>query len=111
MPSFMNHSCQRQTQVFDQPVRRMISLVPTPSALDRRPPSVFLRGLTVPGDRFKSAAGRGLPPRGGDAGATGVTICDWKIDRASYVATPVMSDGRDGPPLSCAGCLSNFCAR
>ena len=66
MPSFMNHSCQRQTQVFDQPVRRMISLVPTPSALgDRRPPSVFLRGLTVPGDRFKSAAGRGLPPRGG----------------------------------------------
>ena len=28
-------SCQRQTQVFDLPVRRMISLVPTPSALER----------------------------------------------------------------------------
>ena len=108
MPSFMNHSCQRQTQVFDQPVRRMISLVPTPSALDRRPPSVFLRGLTVPGDRFKSAAGRGLPPRGGDAGATGVTICDWKIDRASYVATPVMSDGRDGPPPELRGLFEQF---
>ena len=59
MPSFMNRSCQRQTQVFDLPVRRMISLVPTPSALERMiaaPPSVFLRGVTVPGDRFKSAA-------------------------------------------------------
>src|SRR6476659_6333792 len=78
---------------------------------DRRPPSVFLRGVTVPGDRFKSAAGaRPSGPRG-DAGATGVTICDWKIDRASYVATPVMSDAAMGPPLSCAGCLSNFCAR
>jgi hypothetical protein len=33
MPSFMNRSCQ--TQVFDLPVRRMISLVPTPSALER----------------------------------------------------------------------------
>src|SRR3954468_2954404 len=29
---------------------------------DRRPPSVFLRGVTVPGDRFKSAADG---PRGG----------------------------------------------
>jgi hypothetical protein len=28
-------SCQRRTQVFDLPVRRMISLVPTPSALNR----------------------------------------------------------------------------
>ena len=58
MPSFMNRSCQRQTQVFDLPVRR-ISLVPTPSALERMiaaRPSVFLRGVTVPGDRFKSAA-------------------------------------------------------
>ena len=34
-PSCMNRSCQRQTQVFDLPVWRMISLVPTPSALER----------------------------------------------------------------------------
>ena len=33
-PSCMKRSCQRQTQVFDFPVRRMISLVPTPSALN-----------------------------------------------------------------------------
>ncbi len=31
----MNRSCQRQTQVFDLPVRRMISFVPIPSALSR----------------------------------------------------------------------------
>src|ERR1700674_1132938 len=31
----MQRSCQRHTQVFDLPVRRMISLVPTPSALNR----------------------------------------------------------------------------
>src|SRR5450759_2864364 len=31
----MKRSCQRQTQVFDLPVRRMISLVPIPSALNR----------------------------------------------------------------------------
>jgi hypothetical protein len=31
----VKRSCQRQTQVFDLPVRRMISLVPTPSALNR----------------------------------------------------------------------------
>jgi hypothetical protein len=35
IPSCMKRSCQRQTQVFDLPVRRMISLVPTPSALNR----------------------------------------------------------------------------
>ena len=29
-PSSMNRSCQRQTHVFDVPVRRMISCVPTP---------------------------------------------------------------------------------
>src|SRR6201987_5355008 len=31
----MKRSCQRHTQVFYLPVRRMISLVPTPSALNR----------------------------------------------------------------------------
>ena len=32
-PSSMKRSCQRQTQVFDLSVRRIISLVPTPSAV------------------------------------------------------------------------------
>lgn len=33
-PSRAKRSCQRQTQVLDLPVRRLISLVPTPSALN-----------------------------------------------------------------------------
>ena len=39
---------------------------------------------------------------------SGVTICDWKIDRARYVATPVMSDGREGPPLELRGLFAHF---
>jgi len=34
MPSCMNRSWQGRTQVLDLPVRRMISWVPTPSALN-----------------------------------------------------------------------------
>jgi hypothetical protein len=49
------------------------------------------------------------PP--GNPGLSGATIRDWKIDRARYVATPMMSDGREGPPLNCAGYSSNFCSR
>jgi hypothetical protein len=33
-PSAANRSCQRQTQVLDLPVSRMIAFVPTPSALN-----------------------------------------------------------------------------
>jgi hypothetical protein len=46
-------------------------------------------------------------PRG-DAGASGATIVGWKIDRARYVATPVMSDGSDGPPLELRGLFEQF---
>jgi hypothetical protein len=44
----------------------------------------------------------------GDPGLSGVTICDWKIDRARYVAMPVMSDGREGPPLELRGLFEQF---
>jgi hypothetical protein len=44
----------------------------------------------------------------GDPGLSGVTIRDWKIDRARYVATPLMSDGRDGPPLELRGLFEQF---
>jgi hypothetical protein len=46
---------------------------------------------------------RGPPGPRGDAGASSATICDWKIDRARYLAMPVMSDGRDGPQLELRG--------
>jgi hypothetical protein len=51
---------------------------------------------------------RGPPGPKGDPGLSGVTICDWKIDRARYVATPVMSDGREGPPLELRGLFEQF---
>jgi hypothetical protein len=51
---------------------------------------------------------RGPPGLRGDPGLTGATIRDWKIDRARYVATPVMSDGRDGPPLELRGLFEQF---
>ena len=64
MPSFMNRSCQRQTQVFDLPVRRMISLVPTPSALERMIAArqacfcEALRSLVIASSRPRGAAFR-----------------------------------------------------
>ena len=63
-------SCQRQTQVFDLPVRRMISLVPTPSALERMiaaRQACFCEALRF-GDHFKSAAD-GPRDRDGNSGA------------------------------------------
>jgi hypothetical protein len=33
----------------------------------------------------------------GDPGSSGATICGWKIDRARYLATPLTSDGGEGP--------------
>ena len=51
---------------------------------------------------------RGPPGQRGDAGASSATICDWKIDRARYLAMPVMSDGRDGPQLELHGLFEQF---
>jgi len=59
-PSSMNRSCQRQTQVFDLPVRRMISCVPTLSALNRMIAArhtcfwAALRSRTAPSRRRRS---------------------------------------------------------
>jgi hypothetical protein len=37
-------------------------------------------------------------PRG-EKGDPAPAIIDWRMDRTSYVATPIMSNGDDGPPL------------
>ena len=42
---------------------------------------------------------RGPPGPKGDPGASRATILGWKIDCACYLATPLMSDGSDGPQL------------
>lgn len=67
-----------------------------------------------PGDGWQLIASqgrngpRGEPGERGEPGASGakgdpapaVTIIrGWKLNREDYVATPVMSDGKDGPPL------------
>jgi hypothetical protein len=44
----------------------------------------------------------------GDPGLSGATIRGWKIDRERYVATPMMSDGREGPPLELRGLFEQF---
>jgi hypothetical protein len=51
---------------------------------------------------------RGPPGPKGDAGASSATIREWKIDRARYVATPVMSDGSEGPPLELRALFEQF---
>jgi hypothetical protein len=44
----------------------------------------------------------------GDPGLSCVTISGWKIDRARYVAMPIMSDGSEGPPLELRGLFEQF---
>jgi len=60
----------------------------------------------VPGFRWQLLASQGKRgiagekgERGerGPPGLSGATIRDWKTDRARYVATPIMSDGGEGP--------------
>jgi hypothetical protein len=46
-------------------------------------------------------------PRG-DPGLSGATISGWKVDRARYLATPLMSDGGEGPPLELRGLFEQF---
>ena len=51
---------------------------------------------------------RGHPGPRGDPGLSGATISGWKIDRERYVATPVMADGSEGPPLELRGLFEQF---
>jgi len=44
----------------------------------------------------------------GDPGLSGATICGWTIDRARYLATPLMSDGGLGPPLELRELFEQF---
>jgi hypothetical protein len=53
---------------------------------------------------------RGAQGPQGNPGLSGATIRGWKIDRKKYVATPLMSDGRDGPPLELLGLFQQFFA-
>lgn len=54
---------------------------------------------------------RGLPGERGDRGQPGAaapTIVAWKIDRETFTATPIMSDGEPAPALELRGLFEQF---
>jgi hypothetical protein len=51
---------------------------------------------------------RGLMGLRGERGQAAPTIRDWQIDRERYVATPLMSDGTQGPALELRGLFEQF---
>ena len=53
---------------------------------------------------------RGAQGPQGNPGLSGATIRGWKINREKYLAMPLMSDGRDGPPLELLGLFQQFFA-
>jgi hypothetical protein len=84
----------------------------TPDSLGVRQPKVLCPGSgwqLIASQGKRGAAGeKGERGPRGDAGASGATIVGWKIDRERYVATPIMSDGSDGPPLELRGLFEQF---
>jgi hypothetical protein len=51
---------------------------------------------------------RGLMGLRGERGQAAPTIRDWQIDRERYVATPLMSDGTQGPALELRALFEQF---
>ena len=51
---------------------------------------------------------RGLTGPRGEHGAAAPTIRAWEVERASYAATPIMSDGSKGPPLELRALFEQF---
>jgi hypothetical protein len=69
--------------------------------------------LTSPGKRGPAGQSGEKGERGergpsGNPGLSGATISGWKIDRARYLATPLMSDGGEGPPLELRELFEQF---
>jgi hypothetical protein len=69
--------------------------------------------LTSPGKRGPAGQGGEKGERGergprGDPGSSGATIRGWRVDRARYLATPLMSDGGEGPPLQLRELFEQF---
>src|SRR5262249_34707547 len=51
---------------------------------------------------------RGITGLRGERGEDAPTIVDWQVDRATYRATPVMSNGKLGAPLDLHGLFEQF---
>jgi hypothetical protein len=51
---------------------------------------------------------KGDPGVRGERGFAAVLIREWKLDRSTYTATPIMSDGSEGPPLELRSLFVQF---
>jgi hypothetical protein len=70
---------------------------------------------TCPGDGWQLLVSAVKGERGlrGDRGPSGppgppIAIASWVIDRVSFTATPVMTDGSEGPPLELRGLFEQY---
>jgi len=67
-----------------------------------------------PGEDWQAIALQGKRgPQGakgerGERGLAGATIRSWKIEPANYLATPIMTDGTEGPPLELRWLFEQF---
>jgi hypothetical protein len=66
-----------------------------------------------PGTGWQLIASQGKRGPKGERGLQGIPgaavfIASWQIDRANYIAVPVMSDGREGPPLELRSLFDQF---
>jgi hypothetical protein len=66
-----------------------------------------------PGDGWQLIASQGKRGDKGERGLQGipgvpVVIQKWRLDRDNYIAVPVMSDGREGPPLELRSLFEQF---
>ena len=51
---------------------------------------------------------RGPKGEQGPAGPAAPTIVGWQIDRAMFIATPIMTDGSEGPPIELRGLFEQY---
>lgn len=51
---------------------------------------------------------KGEPGASGPRGDRGLDLVSWQLDRTNYTATPIMADGRKGPPLELRGLFEQF---
>jgi hypothetical protein len=75
-------------------------------------PGTDWRLLAMRGARGRQgpSGARGLMGLRGERGEAGPAIKSWQIDRARYVATPIMSDGSTGPALELRPLFEQFYA-
>jgi hypothetical protein len=66
-----------------------------------------------PGGGWQLIASQGKRGDKGERGLQGISgvpvfIASWRLDRDNYIAVPVMSDGREGPPLELRSLFEQF---